>query len=151
MFRLHAGQTRADGITPYCTHPLSVKAKLARQPYWTSLSTEDQFRAEAMALLHDAVEDGRATWEQLQEWGYESIIPSLKLLTHFDGDSYLVYLIALLDSGDMVALVVKLADMDANLEDLPNHPSPGARKGLKTKYELARYILTHHNPTVFCL
>lgn len=46
-------------------------------------------------------------------------------------------------SNNQLAIQVKLADMEANLADLDNLPSKAARKGLKTKYELARYILIH--------
>ena len=142
----HAGQFRADGITPYFEHPKAV-ARIFLEAYqsggYRMLASEDEYLGQAVAFLHDAVEDGGTTFEELEKSMPPKVMEALKLLTHFKGDSYLDYLLMLKRSHNNLAIQVKLADMTANLADLDNLPSKAARKGLKIKYELARYILTH--------
>lgn len=144
--KAHEGQFRADKKTPYITHPQDVASRFIADYYAGSyriLSSDDEYRGQAVAWLRDAVKDGGITFEQLEQEGFHDIIPTLQLLTHFEGDSYLDYILLLKRSHNNLAIQVKLADMEANLADLHNIPSAGARKGLKTKYEMARHILTH--------
>lgn len=142
--KYHAGQTRADKITPYVMHPIDVAYRF-HVAYldggYRMLAASDEFRGMALALLHDAAEDTAVTFDDLAAEGMESIIPELKLLTKYDGDSYLAYLLRLKASDNHLALQVKLCDMASNLSDLHNISNIGVRKGLKTKYELARHIL----------
>jgi len=140
----HRNQSRANGETPYITHPLDVMSRF--EGYYADSPTysfEDLYRGRALAALHDVAEDQDVTFAQLSDAGFESIIPELELLTKFDGTSYLDYLLRLRRSGNRLALDVKLCDMASNLADLSNIPSAGRRKAMQTKYELARYVLTH--------
>lgn len=144
--KLHQGQFRADGVTPYFEHPKEVRSIFLENYYdntYRILSGDDEYRGQAIALLHDVVEDADMTFEELGNMGYELILPELKLLTKFEGNSYLDYLLGLKHSRNELAICVKLADMEANLKDLHNIRHSGQRKGLEIKYTLARYILTH--------
>lgn len=137
----HAGQFRADGKRPYIMHPLRAEAIFIER-YSLGLSEYDIIRGRALTVTHDVPEEcPDVTWEWLAEQGLEGIIPELKLLTRFKGASYLQYLLAIRATKDEVLIRVKASDMDANMEDLPEHPSKAARKSLAVKYELAKYIL----------
>lgn len=57
--RAHAWQTRKDGETPYITHPVAVSALVAFYGGGTV--------AQAVALLHDTIEDCDVTYEELKE------------------------------------------------------------------------------------
>lgn len=145
MRQHHAGQFRADGVTPYHTHPDDVAMRFAESTYGRSLAyaeDPDYYRGIALSRTHDVAEDTDVTLALLSDWGMESIIPELKLLTKFESDSYLVYLLRLKASGNTLALTVKLCDMDSNLADLHRIPSKERQKSMRTKYELARHILT---------
>src|SRR4051812_16247682 len=52
----HAGQFRRDGVTPYIRHPEAVASRVAGDPI-----------AEAVAWLHDVLEDTDFTVEDLRE------------------------------------------------------------------------------------
>lgn len=55
--RLHRGQTRADGTTPYVTHPLDVAGRVALcGDYITAVA----------ALYHDTVEDTKHTIQDVE-------------------------------------------------------------------------------------
>lgn len=140
----HRGQTRADKRTPYLNHPLDVADRFCKK-WATEMGGISGLlcRGEALALVHDVLEDSDFTIEQLSDLGLESIITELRPLTNEDGLTYLDYLLRLRHSNNQLALAVKLCDMDSNLADLHNILSAGRRKAMETKYSLARYILTH--------
>ncbi len=144
----HANQTRADKKTPYIAHPRRVAVIFEREYAGLYLELnggvlpEDYYRGIAIAALHDVVEDTNVTFDDLTAQGFDSIVPELRFLTKWEGGTYLDYLLRLKREAPTLAIRVKLCDMAANLEDLVNIPNKGAAKGLKTKYELSRYILT---------
>lgn len=147
LMRLHhAGQFRADGVTPYHTHPDDVALRFAQSSAGRALAQIghlDYYRGIALSRTHDVAEDTGVTLVLLSDWGMESIIPELTLLTKWEGGTYLDYLLRLRASGNQLALAVKLCDMDSNEADIHRIPSAGRRKAMATKYQLARYVLTH--------
>ena len=62
---IHENQKRRDGLTPYIQHPLSVAALVLKFG-----GTEAQAAA---ALLHDTIEDPRASEAQLKEFFGETV------------------------------------------------------------------------------
>lgn len=71
-------------------------------------------RRKILAILHDCIEDGIITYEDLRKHGFpEDILDDLKLLTHKKEDDYLtVYIPKIATSEDATA--VKLEDLKHN-------------------------------------
>ena len=70
-----------------------------------------------IALLHDIVEDTNITYNDLEEFGYDKkIINSLKHLTKKKGEYYPDYIDRIINSNDIHALNVKLADLKHNMD-----------------------------------
>lgn len=103
-----AGQFRRDGTTPYIHHPAAVASRVAGDA-----------SAEAVAWLHDVLEDTATTVETLRENLIpEEVIGCVVLLTKKSDSVYERYLEEI--KLHPVARKVKVADMLANLSD---HPS----------------------------
>jgi len=119
----HEGQVDKTGL-PYIFHPYH----LAEQ-----MSDEASICA---AFLHDVVEDTAITFEDLIERGIPvEIVEAVRLLTHDEAVPYMDYVRNIRDSGNRVAIAVKLADL--------RHNSDPARRtgesGEETAARLARY------------
>jgi (p)ppGpp synthase/HD superfamily hydrolase len=97
------------------------------------------------ALLHDIVEDTHVDLEYLRSIGYsERVLDALFLLTHVKKEmDYPAYIQRLCDSGNRMALEVKLADQQDNLDPkrwltLSRH----VQRALEKKYKGVRQKLT---------
>jgi (p)ppGpp synthase/HD superfamily hydrolase len=96
----HAGAKDKSGA-PYIFHPIRVMMRCR---------TEE---AKIVALLHDVVEDTDTTFDDLIAEGFsEKIVAALRLLTHFEEDSYEAYVEKI--AADPLAVEVKLADLEDN-------------------------------------
>lgn len=112
----HAGQTRRGLPDPYINHPLRVA--------WHAAEARLGEDAVVAALLHDVVEDGTRTWEDLRDAGVSDRAMTLaRLLTKWweSGDEdaerdKATYYARILDDDDAVAL--KLLDRTDNLQDV---------------------------------
>jgi (p)ppGpp synthase/HD superfamily hydrolase len=153
----HLGQLRADGVTPYIRHPRRVaelvnkvmKDHLFMAFYGGAAGTDLTRdlavgeRAQVVALLHDVLEDTPVTAGHLQDLGFsQEVLIAVTCLTRVPGVSYVDYLVGILNHPDPVVRMVKLADLEANLEDVDNVPDETRRKAMRTKFELAHYILS---------
>jgi len=99
----HNGQKDLDG-NPVILHPMTVS--LAGK-------TDDE---KIVGLLHDVVEDTDYTFDDLRQAGFaDHIIEALQLLTHQEGTPYLEYVQRIKDSGNKLAIAVKLNDLHHNL------------------------------------
>lgn len=131
MKSAHDGQLDKGG-KPYWQHPMAVMLLLGEN---ASLETK------VVALLHDVAEDTPVTLTMLASLGYsDRVINSLFLLTRTDGMSYNDYIQRLLDSRDEVALDVKIADLQHNLD--PSRLSAIPELEVKYRRTLARLIET---------
>lgn len=105
----HAGQTRRDGVRPYIEHPRDVVSRLPDD-------VPDE--VEAVAWLHDVLEDTSTTIDDLMKVGFpERIIRAVHAISKRKGEDYDVYLARV--KMDRIARQVKIADMLANLADDP--------------------------------
>lgn len=111
------GQTRADGITAYISHPARV-VDLVRE--WDGRhSSDERLAAQCAAWLHDVVEDTSITLSMLEMWGVEDrTIHLVDLLTKKNApqepeDPEYYRGIA----SDETALLIKAADRCDNLTD----------------------------------
>lgn len=130
--KAHSGQTRWDGKTAYITHPIEV-SKIAMDIYW------DYFMGRSclddviiVSYLHDSLEDTEVTYNQLVTEFGEEVAKAVLTLSKVEGESYLDFVLRA--KNNMMARVVKIADITHNLSDL--------KKGsMRDKYLLAKYIL----------
>ncbi len=103
----HEGQFRRDNTTPYILHPAAVAKRVAGDP-----------TAEAVAWLHDVLEDTAVTADELRKQGIpEEVVACVSMLTKTEGAEYEDYLAGI--RGHPIARKVKVADMLANLGDSP--------------------------------
>ena len=125
--RAHKGQVRKDG-TDYISHPVRVAVRC---------DTKEQ---KIVALLHDVVEDTDMTLDELRELGFDRhIIEAVDAMTKRPGEVYLDEFIPRC-KADPIARVVKLADIDDNMED-QSALDPEEAKFLSNRYTKAREIL----------
>lgn len=104
----HEGQFRRDGKTPYVRHPEAVAQRVVGDPL-----------AEAVARLHDVVEDTALTADELRKRGIpDEVVSRVQMLTKPEGADYEAYLAMI--RRDPIARKVKIADMLTNLSDTPS-------------------------------
>lgn len=71
--------------------------------------------ARTIALLHDVIEDGEATEEELRSAYSKEIVDVVVVLTRRVDETYLAYIARVKEAGG-IAVEVKLADLEVNLE-----------------------------------
>ncbi len=104
----HRKQFRRDGVTPYIKHPESVAARVKH------LGPE----FEAVALLHDVIEDSGVTRGQLLSLGLPAtVVDAVVALTKIEGEDYGIYLARV--RGIHLSKTIKIHDMIDNLADNP--------------------------------
>lgn len=93
----------------YICHPLRVMNYLKEY----SSDTSDDLKI--VAVLHDTIEDSDVTLEQLRLHGFNyRVIFALSLLTHDKLINYDDYINAIVNSNNIDAICVKLADLTDN-------------------------------------
>jgi GTP diphosphokinase / guanosine-3',5'-bis(diphosphate) 3'-diphosphatase len=140
----HAGQTRKNGITPYISHPRAVVRILRDEAGITDDATLEA------ALLHDTIEDTRATYAMLVSRFGETVADvvsevsddkSLSKQARKDAQ------VAHAPHYSNRAALVKIADKIANMRDIIEEPAPDW--STKTKigyYEHARAVVLAMGP-----
>ena len=119
----HLGQ-RDKGGHAYILHVMRVAMRLR---------TNDE-ELMSIAVMHDLVEDGHITFQELVEAGFsDRVINGLRCLTHQAGDTYEEYIEEM--RGNLDALLVKR-------EDLRDNSDITRLKGLRQKDfdRMAKYI-----------
>jgi len=108
----HRGQFRRDGITPYFYHCMDVAAVAMRRG--------GRDLEVATALLHDTIEDHRLSFVEMKNAGIcEEVMNAVQLLTLNKEFTYEQNIRIIKDSGNKLAIAVKIADNLANLADDP--------------------------------
>jgi len=124
--RVHAKQQRKDG-TPYIAHAIRVAIRCNTKPQ------------KIVALLHDTVEDTDLTFDDLREIGFtEDIIEAVDSVTRRPYESYVEFIHRA--KLNELGRVVKLADIDDNLED-QTALDPDEASFLKKRYLKAMEVL----------
>lgn len=102
---VHEDQNDADG-RPHIEHVLRVAEGLEGD-------------ARLVAILHDVIEDdedGRWTRNALVEAGFsDRVAGAVDVVSRRDGESYEAFVQRIVESGDDLAVAVKLADVRDNL------------------------------------
>lgn len=120
--RMHAGQVRDDGTTPYAAHPVRV-----------AMTVRDVFECDdaiciAAAFLHDVIEDTPADYDDLFERFGDEVADCVAALTKDmrlpEAAREVAYDQALI-AADWRAKLVKLADTYDNMCDLSSADKRG--------------------------
>lgn len=115
---LHSGEFRHDGVTPYVRHCADVAGRVYDR-YRRKWSNEQLDIAMQISWLHDAVEHGRCTLDDLTSEGlHPDVINGISLLTRRQEHSYDGYVQRL--ATDEVARGVKICDILSNMADDPS-------------------------------
>ena len=104
----HSNQTRRGG-EPYTEHLRRVAERVALR----GLGPEHQ----AVAWLHDVVEDGHTTAEALRKRFPASVAEAVEAISKRPGEKYEDYLVRV--KANPIALEVKISDMLDNMSDKP--------------------------------
>ena len=125
MRSAHEGQIDKSG-RPYYLHPLRVAMRLAH-------CTAAERHA---ALLHDVVEDTPVTLQDLRETGYsDEVLELVDLLTRRAPDeSHNAYVERLVQSRNVKALRVKLADVYDNMSPARTRSLPPHERGMRHRF-----------------
>ncbi len=104
VVKLFEGKTDKAGL-PYYNHLLKVYANVSN------------YDEKIIALLHDVVEDTDISFDDLKKYGYpDNIIETLKVLTKKKGEYYPDYIERIINSNNIQAMNVKLADLKHNID-----------------------------------
>lgn len=123
----HAGQLDKAG-KPYILHPLAVM--LAVAPHGLN--------AQAVAVLHDVVEDTSVTLDALREAGIPGlVVAAVDAITKREGEKYETYL-SRVRANDL-AFAVKIEDIRHNMSRL-THLEPDHAGYLAKKYTRALHF-----------
>jgi len=115
----HKNQTRKNGDA-YITHPERVFKIFEKYPRkklgenWF----EDAYIGLSLCWLHDVVEDTDFILEDIEVLFGKEISSRLDILTRREKESYYDYGIRLLESKDKIVYLVKLADIEDNLNSV---------------------------------
>ncbi|MBO6002404.1 MAG: HD domain-containing protein [Mailhella sp.] len=105
------GDTDKNGV-PYWTHPVAVFLRTREMVEELRLDSS----ACIAALLHDVVEDGKTTFEDVEKRFGPKVCEEVRLLTHRKGTPYPEYIAGIIASGCREAMAVKLADLAHNTD-----------------------------------
>lgn len=137
----HAGQTSKSG-EPYIEHILRVVQNT--KAIWAALpqgmvSEEDQQEALLVAIGHDLIEDGRATVDEvISLGGSQSLIRRLGAISRMEPKPvYQAWITAIADAGDIVVLVVKIADNLDNNSAERIAALPSEMQSIRKRYDRA--------------
>jgi len=127
----HAGQVDKAGA-PFILHPLRVM-----------LRVNDE-EARKAAVLHDVVEDSEWTLDGLRAEGFsEVVVLAVDGLTRRDGEAYFDF--CRRAGRNEIARIVKLADLEDNLDPERVAALPEANPSLQKRYRKARAILVERS------
>ncbi len=115
------------GGFPYIIHLLKVYSGVS------------DYKEKVCALLHDVIEDTDVTYDDLRMVGYdEKIIDVLTILTKLKGEDYRDYIDRIINSENVHAMNIKLADLRHNMDSgRIKNPTPNDVMRITKRYEPA--------------
>jgi len=115
------------GGFPYVIHLLKVYSNVS------------SYEEKVCALLHDVVEDTLVTFSDLKKIGYtDKIIDILKILTKNKGEDYKDYINRIIESENVHAMNIKIADLRHNMDiKRIKNPTPNDVMRITKRYEPA--------------
>lgn len=127
------------GTKPYTEH-LELVVKSATEI--NNVLFDGRFNNETItnvAYLHDTIEDYPNMDNEIKDL-FTNEYEAIKLLTRKSEDTYLEYIESIANSGNEVAIIVKVADLNVNKGNLPSGDSLGVRydRALSILYPVLR-------------
>lgn len=124
--KAHEGVKRKYSKLPYIIHPLSVADLALGAMFGHGCSATDTCIAVKAGLLHDVVKDTHYTYEDVRDYisghsdsaNLDKLIEVLMLLEHCEGVDYRTYVNDIINSKNIIAIVVKLCGLEHNMSDL---------------------------------
>ena len=115
------------GGFPYIIHLLKVYSGVS------------DYNEKICALLHDIIEDTDVSYDDLREVGYNNdIIEVLEILTKLKGEDYRDYIDRIINSGNVHAMHIKMADLCHNMDSgRIKNPSTNDYERITKRYEPA--------------
>jgi len=142
----HRGQTRKYSGDPFIVHPVRVSYRAVANVGWSPRYTDVQ----VVALLHDTIEDTDTTVESLKEDGMGGWADVVDVLTHKPDVTYFDYIKSIRKYAedndgdhwrDNTAILVKVADIMDNMNDMPPHDKRTKWHSLDKRYRKALEML----------
>lgn len=152
---VHGGQTDKARV-PYIEHVKDVARAAGKEAARLGLSDEDQDAIVQMAYLHDVLEPdsrpfGAVTLDDLYAEGFPGhVVLSVLVLTREQGEAYCDYIDRIAKIGIMPAILVKIADLEDNLDPMRlGRLGADRAASLRARYEpaLARLRAALAEPT----
>lgn len=118
---MHEGQKRITG-EDYIIHPVGVAGRCKSD------------RAKIVALFHDLLEDTNAEYSEIESLTGEDfeMMEALVLLTRDESETYKDFIQRIKNSGNPLAIEVKIADLQDNLSTVDSLPPE--KRTLKNRY-----------------
>lgn len=133
----HSGVLDKGG-QPYVSHVKRVALTAQIIAGSTDLSQDERFAIVEAALLHDVVEDTEHSFDDLAARGYgEDVVSIVRLLTRdkADGKTYIEWIEAIAESGNIGAIIVKFADNLDNSDPQRIAQLPPESQSISRRYE----------------
>ena len=141
----HKGQKYGD--MPYFFHPVEVANEvisIALMLYADSAKVTQmpELRdVQLAALLHDVIEDTEYTEAQLRQRFRKTVVDMVVLLSLNEGLEYRENIQRIIDSGNIGAMLVKLADNRVNRRGDKSKFKPEKAEKLNARYEMSMEML----------
>ena len=140
----HKGQTRKGSGEAYMAHPLAVLEKadqvfskikfLPQNGYYGHGADKnamwDSMIIPQVALLHDIMKDTAYEFNDIEDKFGLEVAQHCWTLVHSQGECYTNYLKRIHNTGEIIPIVIKIADMQHNLE---------TGEGVLSKWKLELY------------
>lgn len=99
----------------------------------------------AAAYLHDVVEDGHATFAEISRLFGNEVYTIVKLLTKRKEDTYEIYVMKIIKSGSIPAMLIKMADNQDNLASVGDGVfPPDTEKELSDRWSWSKDFIEKH-------
>jgi len=142
----HRGQKYGD--MPYLFHPVEVAGEVVRIAMLaetTVASFDYEFtlhEVQMAALLHDVIEDTEFGEAELRQRFSGRIVDAVVLLSLNEGLEYRENIQRIIDSDNIIALFVKLADNRVNRRSDKSKFKPEKARRLNDRYDMSMEMIT---------
>jgi len=139
-FIQEAHKDQMYGVMPYFFHPVEVAETVTSLEY--PINGRLRILAYIVALLHDVIEDTKYTKDMLLTRYSNDVVDAVVLLSHDTDLPYLENIQRIIDSGNIIAMLVKLADNTVNRNGDKSSFNPVKAKRLNDRYDASIKLLT---------
>lgn len=113
MLIAHKGKVDKGGEA-YILHPIKVMQIVSSYRF---LDEKQIKQARVVALLHDVIEDSNIERQYLRTRGIDyDLVQCVEILTRVEDETYSEFIDRICNSGSLIAMCVKLADLTHNMD-----------------------------------